>query len=61
MAGVLAIVGIVQEMGKGTAMGGQFSAMLATLMGDLTTLGHAAAAGVRLDVGERVAQGALLR
>jgi len=46
VAGVLAIVGIVQEMGKGTALGGQFSAMLATLMADLTTLGHAAASGV---------------
>jgi len=46
VAGVLALVGIVQEIGKGTALGGQFSAMLVTLKGDLTTLGHAAALGV---------------
>jgi len=46
VAGVLAIVGIVQEIKAGTVVGVQFSAMLATLKGDLTTLGAAAARGV---------------
>src|SRR5665811_1180922 len=45
-AGVLAIVGIRQEMAAGTAMGQQYSAGMVTLKGDLTTLGHTAAAGV---------------
>ena len=44
-AGVLAIVGIVQEMKKGTALGSSYSAMLTTLKGDLTTLGRTAASG----------------
>ncbi len=46
VAGVLAIVGIVTEIKNATVLGGQFSAMLVTLKGDLTTLGHAAAVGV---------------
>jgi len=45
-AGVLAIVGIVQEMKAGTPLGLQYTAMLSTLKGDLTTLGHTAASGV---------------
>ena len=44
-AGVLAIVGIVQEMKKGTSLGLAYSGMLATLKGDLTTLGRTAASG----------------
>jgi len=46
VAGVLAIVGIVTEIKNATVLGGQFSAMLTTLKGDLMTLGHAAASGV---------------
>jgi len=45
-AGVLAVVGIMQEMKAGTALGGAYTAMVSTLKGDLTTLGHTAAAGV---------------
>jgi len=45
-AGIFAVVGIVQEMKKGTALGASFTTMLGTLKGDLTTLGHTAAAGV---------------
>ena len=44
-AGVLAIVGIVQEMKAGTSLGLQYSGMLTTLKGDLTTLGRTAASG----------------
>jgi hypothetical protein len=45
-AGVLAIVGIMREMKAGTQLGGAYTSMFATLSGDLTTLGHTAAAGV---------------
>jgi hypothetical protein len=45
-AGVLAIVGIMREMKAGTTLGGAYTSMLGTLSGDLTTLGHTAAAGV---------------
>jgi hypothetical protein len=45
LAGVLAIVGINQEMKAGTPLGGAYSAMLGTLKGDLTTLGRTAASG----------------
>jgi len=45
-AGVLAIVGISQAMTHGTDLGGQYSTMLATLKGDLSTLGATAAGGV---------------
>jgi len=45
-AGVLAVVGIVQEMKAGTPMGLAYTGMLSTLKGDLTTLGHTAASGV---------------
>jgi hypothetical protein len=45
-AGILAIVGIKQEMTAGTALGASYTAMLGTLKGDLTTLGHTAASGV---------------
>lgn len=45
-AGVLAIVGISQQMTAGTALGGSYTAMLATLKGDLTTLSTTAATGV---------------
>jgi len=44
-AGVLAVVGIVREMKAGTTLGLQYSGMLATLKGDLTTLGRTAASG----------------
>jgi len=44
-AGVLAIVGIVAEMKAGTTLGLQYSGMLQTLKGDLTTLGRTAASG----------------
>jgi hypothetical protein len=45
-AGILAIVGISREMKAGTPLGGAYTSMLGTLSGDLTTLGHTAAAGV---------------
>jgi hypothetical protein len=45
-AGILAVVGIMQEMKAGTTLGASYTAMLGTLKGDLTTLGHTAAAGV---------------
>jgi hypothetical protein len=45
-AGVLAIVGISQQMKAGTPLGGAYTAMVGTLKGDLTTLGHTAAAGI---------------
>lgn len=45
-AGVLAIVGIRQEMKAGTMLGASYTGMLQTLKGNLTTLGHTAAAGV---------------
>ena len=45
-AGVLAIVGIVQEMKAGTALGETYREMVVTLKGDLTTLGATAAKGV---------------
>jgi hypothetical protein len=45
-AGILAIVGISREMKAGTPLGGSYTSMLGTLSGDLTTLGHTAAAGV---------------
>jgi hypothetical protein len=45
-AGVLAVVGIMQEMKAGTTLGASYTGMLTTLKGDLTTLGHTAAAGV---------------
>ena len=38
-AGVLAIVGISQQMTEGTALGGSYTAMLATLAGFVTTDG----------------------
>jgi hypothetical protein len=44
-AGVLAVVGIVQEMKKGTPLGLAYTGMLQTLKSDLTTLGHTAASG----------------
>jgi hypothetical protein len=45
-AGILAIVGISREMKAGTPLGGAYTTMVGTLSGDLTTLGHTAAAGV---------------
>jgi len=45
-AGVLAVVGIVQEMKKGTPLGLAYTGMLGTLKGNLTTLSHTAASGV---------------
>jgi hypothetical protein len=45
-AGVLAMVGISREMKTGTSTGAAFVSMANTLNGDLTTLGHTAAAGV---------------
>jgi hypothetical protein len=45
-AGVLAIVGISQQMKAGTPLGLAYSATMGTLKGDLTTLGATAAAGV---------------
>jgi len=45
-AGILAIVGISREMKAGTPLGGAYTAMVGTLSGDLTTLGHTAASGV---------------
>jgi|GEM_PF-1010214 len=45
-AGVLAIVGISQQMKAGTPLGAAYSATMGTLKGDLTTLGATAAAGV---------------
>jgi len=45
-AGVLAVVGIMQEMKAGTTLGKAYSAQVDTLKGNLTTLGHTAAAGV---------------
>ena len=44
-AGVLAVVGIVKEMKAGTPLGLAYTGMLATLKGDLTTLGRTAASG----------------
>ena len=44
-AGILAVVGIVQEMKKGTPLGLAYTGMLQTLKGDLTTLGRTAASG----------------
>ena len=45
-AGILAIVGIMQEMKAGTALGGAYTSMVGTLKSDLTTLGKTAATGV---------------
>jgi hypothetical protein len=45
-AGVLAIVSIVTEMKKGTALGGQYSVMLGGLKSDLATLEKTAATGI---------------
>jgi hypothetical protein len=45
-AGILAIVGIKNEMKAGTALGQQYSAQIGTLKGNLDTLSHTAAAGV---------------
>jgi len=45
-AGVLAVVGIMQEMKAGTALGGAYTSMVGTLKGDLATLGKTAATGV---------------
>ncbi|MDA8440493.1 MAG: hypothetical protein M0Z51_16765 [Propionibacterium sp.] len=45
-AGVLAIVGIRQEMAAGTALGETYREMIVTLKGDLTTLGATASRGV---------------
>ena len=45
-AGILALVGIRQEMAAGTALGQTYTSMLGTLKGDLTTLGATAASGV---------------
>lgn len=45
-AGVLAVVSIVSEMKKGTALGGQYSMMLSGLKDDLATLEKTAATGV---------------
>ena len=44
-AGILAVVGIVQEMKKGTPLGLAYTGILQTLKGDLTTLGRTAASG----------------
>jgi len=44
-AGVLAVVGIAKEMKAGTPLGLAYTGMLATLKGDLTTLGRTAASG----------------
>jgi len=44
-AGILAVVGIVQEMKKGTPLGLAYTGMLTTLKADLTTLGRTAASG----------------
>ena len=46
VAGILAFVGIRQEMKAGTPLGASYTSMLGTLKGDLTELGHTAAAGV---------------
>jgi len=46
VAGVAAVFGIMQEMKAGTPLGAAYTGMLATLKGDLTTLGHTAASGV---------------
>jgi len=54
-AGILAVVGIHQEMAKGTPMGLQYTAMVKTLKGDLTTLGHTAASGVLAPFQQEVA------
>jgi len=45
-AGVLAIVGIRQEMKAGTTMGQAYTTQITTLKGNLTTLSRTAAAGV---------------
>jgi hypothetical protein len=45
-AGILAIVGIKQQMAAGTPVGAAYTAMVGILKGDLTTLGRTAAAGV---------------
>jgi len=45
-AGILAIVGINQQMKAGTALGGAYTSMVGTLKGDLATLGKTAASGV---------------
>lgn len=45
-AGVLALVGIKQEMASGTTLGVVYTTMLVTLKDNLQTLGHTAASGV---------------
>jgi hypothetical protein len=45
-AGILALVGIRQQMAAGTPIGGAYTSMVGTLKGDLTTLGATAAKGV---------------
>lgn len=45
-AGVLALVGIRQQMTAGTATGEAYTSMLASLKGDLSSLGQTAATGV---------------
>jgi hypothetical protein len=54
-AGILAIVGISREMKAGTPLGGSYTAMMGTLSGDLTTLGHTAAMGVLAPFQQEVA------
>ena len=54
-AGILAIVGISREMKAGTPLGGAYTAMMGTLSGDLTTLGHTAAMGVLAPFQQEVA------
>jgi hypothetical protein len=45
-AGILALVGIKQQMAAGTPIGGAYTSMVGTLKGDLTQLGATAAKGV---------------
>ena len=45
-AGILALVGIKQQMAAGTPVGGAYTSMVGTLKGDLTQLGATAAKGV---------------
>jgi len=45
-AGILAVVGIANEMKSGSTLGASYTAMVGTLKGNLTTLSHTAAAGV---------------
>jgi hypothetical protein len=45
-AGIVALVGIKEQMAAGTPVGGAYTGMVATLKGDLTELGRTAATGV---------------